>query len=86
MINVEIDDRILAACPLIQIGLLSAHVVNGETCDELWQELEREAAVVAQRYELLEINQRPAIALGPLSTHHTHRCCELGVNQERLSH
>lgn len=62
MINVEIDDRILAACPLIQIGLLRATVVNGETCDELWQELEREAAVVAGRYELLEINHRPAIA------------------------
>lgn len=62
MINVEIDPRILAACPLIQIGLLSADVVNGETCDELWQELEKEAAEVTQRYELLAINQRPAIA------------------------
>ena len=62
MINVEIDARILAACPLIQIGLLSADVINGETCDELWNELECEAADVARRYELLEINKRPAIA------------------------
>lgn len=52
----------MAACPLIQIGLLSADVVNGETSDDLWQEIEDEAAKIASRYQLLEINQRPAIA------------------------
>ena len=62
MIKVEIDPRILAACPLMQIGLLSADVVNGDTCDELWQEIECEAEVIKRRYELLAINQRPAIA------------------------
>lgn len=62
MINIEIDPRILAVCPNMEIGLLSASVVNGDTCDMLWQEIEKEAAAVAQRYELLEINKRPAIA------------------------
>lgn len=62
MINVEIDPRILKVCPSLQIGLLSANVVNCDTCDELWHELEQEASIVAQQYELLAINQRPAIA------------------------
>lgn len=62
MINVEIDPRILEVCPSMQIGLLRADVVNGDTCDELWHEIEQEAAVVASNYELLAINKRPAIA------------------------
>ncbi len=62
MINLKIDPRILAACPQVQIGLLSANVVNGETTDALWQEIEDEAAKIASTYQLLEINQRPAIA------------------------
>lgn len=62
MINVVVDPRILAVCPDIQLGLLSANVVNGDTCDELWQEIEVEATKVAQKYELLAINQRPAVA------------------------
>ena len=62
MINVEIDPRILKVCPLMQIGLLSAEVVNSETSDALWQEIEDEALKIASTYQLLEINQRPAIA------------------------
>lgn len=62
MINVEIDRRILEVCPTMQIGLLSADVVNGNTCDELWQEIEKEAIEISQSYELLAINHRPAIA------------------------
>lgn len=62
MINVEIDKRILDVCPNTQIGLLSAKVVNHDTPDALWQEIENEAANIASTYQLLEINQRPAIA------------------------
>ena len=62
MINVEIDPRILEVCPATQIGLLRAQVVNGDTSDELWQEIENEAKAIAQTYELLAVNQRPAIA------------------------
>ena len=31
-------------------------------CDELWQEIEREAKAIERQYELLEVNKRPAIA------------------------
>lgn len=62
MINVEIDPRILQVCPHLKIGLLSANVVNSETCDALWQEIEVEATNIASTYQLLEINQRPAIS------------------------
>ncbi len=62
MIKVEIDKRIWNVCPDIQIGLLNADVVNCETSDELWQEIEEEAAIISNKYQLLEINSRPAIA------------------------
>ncbi len=62
MMKIDIDRRILAVCPNVQIGLLSADVVNCETSDALWQEIENEAARIAATYQLLEINQRPAIA------------------------
>lgn len=62
MINIEIDPRIRRICPQVQIGMIHAQVVNSDTCDELWQEIEVEAEVIAQSYELLAINQRPAIA------------------------
>ena len=62
MINVEIDPRIRQVCPQLQIGLLNADVVNAATCDELWSEIENEAASIKNHYELLQINNRPAIA------------------------
>ena len=62
MIQVKIDPRILEACPETRIGLVRATVVNEPTCDELWAESEAAAEKVKQSYELLEINQRPAIA------------------------
>jgi DNA/RNA-binding domain of Phe-tRNA-synthetase-like protein len=62
MIQVKIDPRILEACPECRIGLIRATVKNEPTCDELWAEIEAAAEEIKQRYELLEINQRPAIA------------------------
>ena len=62
MINIKIDPRILAVCPQIQIGILNANVKNSKTPDTLWQEIEDEASKIASTYQLLEINQRPAIA------------------------
>lgn len=62
MIQVKIDPRILEACPETRIGLISARVTNGPTCDALWAEIESAAHEIRQTYELLEINQRPAIA------------------------
>lgn len=62
MINLKIDPRIIDICPQLEIGLINANVVNSSTCDDLWQEMEQEARVIKQNYELLAINQRPAIA------------------------
>ena len=62
MIQVKIDPRILETCPETRIGLVRATVVNPPTSDELWAEIEAAAEDIRQRYELLEINQRPAIA------------------------
>jgi DNA/RNA-binding domain of Phe-tRNA-synthetase-like protein len=46
----------------MRIGLINATVVNEPTCDALWAEIEEAAEDIRQQYELLEINQRPAIA------------------------
>ena len=62
MIQVKIDPRILEVCPQASIGLISATVVNEPTCDALWAEIEAAAQEIRERYALLEINQRPAIA------------------------
>ena len=62
MIQVKIDPRILEACPETRIGLIRATVVNEPTCDALWAEIEAAAEGIKEQYELLEINQRPAIA------------------------
>lgn len=62
MIQVEIDPRILEVCPQVRIGLVSATVVNEPTCDALWAEIEAAAEDVKQRFALLAINERRAIA------------------------
>lgn len=77
MIQVQIDPRILKVCPQCRIGLIRATVINEPTCDELWAEIEVAAQEIRQQYELLEINQRPAIA----STRHLYR--SLGKDPSR---
>lgn len=46
----------------MRVGLIRANVTNCETSPELWTEIEREAEAVIAKYELLEINKRPAVA------------------------
>ena len=48
MINIQIDRRILEACPETRIGLISASVVNDPTCDELWAEIDAAAQDIIQ--------------------------------------
>lgn len=60
--SVIIDKRIVDVCPSMRVGLIRANVQNTPTGDELWQELELAARDVVSRYELLEINKRPAVA------------------------
>jgi len=62
MININIDPRITQACPNGRIGLVRASVVNTPTNDELWAEIETAANDIRSQYELLQINERPAIA------------------------
>ena len=81
MIEVKIDPRILEACPETRIGLINATVVNRPTCDELWAEIEETAADIKQRYELLEINKRPAIA----ATRHLYKSLGKDPSRYRVS-
>ncbi len=81
MIKVEIDNRILEACPETRIGLIRATVVNEPTCDDLWAEIETAAQEIKGRYELLEINQRPAIA----GTRHLYRALGKDPSRYRVS-
>ena len=81
MIQVKIDPRILDACPEARIGLISADVVNGPTSDELWAEIEAAAEEIKRKYELLEINQRPAIA----GTRHLYRTLGKDPSRYRVS-
>lgn len=60
--RIIIDERIRNVCPELKIGLIRAKVTNGETASELWSEIEREAKNITEKYELLEINKRPAVA------------------------
>ena len=81
MIEIKIDPRILEACPETRIGLVRATVVNGPTSDELWAEIEAAAQDIRQRYELLEINQRPAIA----GTRHLYKSLGKDPSRYRVS-
>ena len=60
--KIIIDERIKKACPGMRVGLIRAKVTNCETSPELWAEIEPEAEAVIAKYELLEINKRPAVA------------------------
>lgn len=60
--KIIIDERIKNVCPELKIGLIKARVDNVETSAELWAEIEREAAAIVGKNELLEVNKRPAVA------------------------
>lgn len=60
--GIIIDERIRKVCPELKIGLIRAKVTNCETTAELWAEIEQEAKAITEKYELLEINKRPAVA------------------------
>lgn len=60
--NIEIENRITELCPDMQIGLIKATVTNSQTPDALWEEINVACDEVKQKYMLLDINKRPAIA------------------------
>lgn len=59
--KIEIEQEIKDACPDMKIGLIRADVVNSETSDELWTEIEDASRRIRESYELSWINKRPAI-------------------------
>ncbi|HIR37208.1 MAG TPA: hypothetical protein IAC93_02410 [Candidatus Limisoma gallistercoris] len=61
MMQVIIEQEIREACPDVKIGLIRADVVNSETPDELWTEIEEASKRIRESYELSWINKRPAI-------------------------
>lgn len=81
MIDVTIDPRIVSVCPDMRIGLISATVVNEPTCDALWYEITKAADDIRNRYELLEINHRPAIA----ATRHLYKALGKDPSRYRVS-
>ena len=60
--KIIIDNRIKDVCPEMKIGVIRAKVTNCETSAELWDEIEKAAAEIVEKYELLEINKRQAVA------------------------
>lgn len=59
--QVIIEQEIREACPDVKIGLIRVDVVNSETPDELWTEIEEASKRIRESYELSWINKRPAI-------------------------
>ena len=58
---IKLEEKIKEACPMVRIGLIRANVVNTETSDELWGELQSMSDKIRKSYELSWINKRPAI-------------------------
>lgn len=59
--TIKVQDEIICNCPDLKIGLIRGTVANEATPDELWSEIEAECSAIKAQYQLLEINQRPAI-------------------------
>lgn len=59
--EIIIEDNIRSVAPQLLVAAIEAEVVNVETSDELWSELTNEAVAIAGRYELSDINKRPAV-------------------------
>lgn len=60
--EVSISSLVAEACPGMQAGIIKATVVNSETGDELWNELQAEASRIASTYATDTLSKRPAIA------------------------
>ena len=61
MKEIKISDTVRRAAPELKIIQIEATVKNNPTSDALWKEIEREAALISQKYEISELNKRPAI-------------------------
>lgn len=59
--KIEFDPQLTAAAPGLRVLYLEAEVSNGETGDELWTEIEAEAASIRTTYRMEDIRHRPSI-------------------------
>lgn len=59
--KVSISSYVRESCPSLQAGIIRANVINSPTGDELWDELQAEAARIASVYATDTLSQRPAI-------------------------
>ena len=60
--KVSISSLVAEACPGLRAGIIKASVVNSETSDALWDELQAEATRIATTYATDTLSKRPAIA------------------------
>jgi len=61
MLDIFFSDRIKTAAPNLKVIQIEATVSNHPTGDALWDEIEKEAAELKDRYKLSEINKRVGI-------------------------
>lgn len=62
MKNLIFSDKIKMAAPRLRVIMIEAEVDNPPTSDSLWEEIEKLCGEISHRYELPQINKRPAIA------------------------
>lgn len=70
IMNISISTEIVQNCPDLQIGVIEANVRNTATTEELWNELQKEAARIASEYTTASLTQRPAIS----ATRQAYKC------------
>ena len=79
--RIIVEDRIKQYSSGLQIGLIRANVVNSETSEQLWEELQTACQRISDSYELSWINKRPAIA----ATRELYKRCGKDPNRYRVS-
>ncbi len=79
--KIIIEDKIREVCPTVRIAMVRACVVNSETSEQLWQEIEQMETKTRESYELSWISKRPAIA----ATRNLYKHCGKDPNRYRVS-
>ncbi len=79
--KIIIEDKIREVCPTVRIAMVRACVVNSETSEQLWQEIEQMETKIRESYELSWISKRPAIA----ATRNLYKHCGKDPNRYRVS-
>lgn len=62
MFDIKISDKIKYAAPGLRVLAIEADVLNPETPDSLWNEIEKEAADIKNQFTTEMINKRSAIS------------------------